>query len=140
MIVCTGRYHLRDAGYQTASCHGGIPPKLRQAEFKKFATGNYRRPDTPTPHIFHSSALKTVCFVHVIRIPYSSCSGAASILVTTDVAARGLDLAPDHVILMDFPLNPIEYIHRAGRTARYYPTHRRAQPGTTGERLVDVST
>ena len=40
-------------------------------------------------------------------------------MVCTDIAARGLDnLAIDHVILFDFPTSPIEYIHRAGRTAR----------------------
>ena len=40
----------------------------------------------------------------------------------TDYAVlyRGLDLTGgvDHVINFDFPMNPIDYIHRAGRTAR----------------------
>lgn len=33
---------------------------------------------------------------------------------------RGLDMPGrvDHIINFDFPLNPIDYIHRAGRTAR----------------------
>ena len=41
------------------------------------------------------------------------------VLVCTDVAARGIDV-PDvgHVVMFDFPLNPIDYLHRAGRTAR----------------------
>ena len=40
-------------------------------------------------------------------------------LVCSDIAARGLDI-PDvqHVIMFDFPLNPIDYIHRAGRCGR----------------------
>lgn len=45
--------------------------------------------------------------------------GKIKILVSSDLAARGLDI-PDitHVINLDFPAEPHEYIHRAGRTAR----------------------
>lgn len=45
--------------------------------------------------------------------------GKIKILVSSDLAARGLDI-PDitHIINMDFPAEPHEYIHRAGRTAR----------------------
>ena len=40
-------------------------------------------------------------------------------LVCTDIAARGLDIKEiDHVIMFDFPLNPIDYLHRAGRCGR----------------------
>ncbi|KAF5725658.1 DEAD-box ATP-dependent RNA helicase 39 isoform 1 [Tripterygium wilfordii] len=39
-------------------------------------------------------------------------------LVCTDLAARGLDLEVDHVIMFDFPSNSIDYLHRTGRTAR----------------------
>eukprot|EP00586_Coscinodiscus_wailesii_P019450 CAMPEP_0172500588 /NCGR_PEP_ID=MMETSP1066-20121228/140448_1 /TAXON_ID=671091 /ORGANISM="Coscinodiscus wailesii, Strain CCMP2513" /LENGTH=536 /DNA_ID=CAMNT_0013274903 /DNA_START=194 /DNA_END=1801 /DNA_ORIENTATION=- len=43
----------------------------------------------------------------------------AAVLVATDIAARGLDVPEvDHVVMFDFPLNPIDYLHRAGRTAR----------------------
>src|SRR5690348_9486096 len=46
-------------------------------------------------------------------------TGTARHMVCTDIAARGLDLpAVDHVIMFDFPLNPIDYLHRSGRTAR----------------------
>lgn len=46
-------------------------------------------------------------------------AGAANVLVCTDIAARGLDLARvDHVVNFDFPRNSVEYLHRAGRTAR----------------------
>jgi len=46
-------------------------------------------------------------------------SGRYSVLVATDIAARGLDI-PDvsHVINFDLPEAPEAYIHRIGRTAR----------------------
>jgi superfamily II DNA/RNA helicase len=36
------------------------------------------------------------------------------------VGRRGLDLPGrvDHVVNFDFPLNPVDYLHRTGRTAR----------------------
>lgn len=41
------------------------------------------------------------------------------ILIATDVAARGLDISHiEHVINYDMPMNPEDYIHRIGRTAR----------------------
>ena len=40
-------------------------------------------------------------------------------LVSTDLAARGLDLPRvTAVIQFDFPVNSADYLHRAGRTAR----------------------
>ena len=46
-------------------------------------------------------------------------SGRVRLLVTSDLAARGLDI-PDisHIIALDLPEDPDFYIHRAGRTAR----------------------
>jgi ATP-dependent RNA helicase RhlE len=46
-------------------------------------------------------------------------SGKYKILVATDVAARGLDIDDvSHVINYDVPVNPDDYLHRIGRTAR----------------------
>lgn len=46
-------------------------------------------------------------------------SGQFRILVATDIAARGLDIADiAHVINYDLPQVPEDYIHRIGRTAR----------------------
>ena len=46
-------------------------------------------------------------------------SGKINILVSTDVTARGLDIQDvTHIINLDFPTNSLEYLHRAGRTAR----------------------
>ncbi|XP_052202777.1 DEAD-box ATP-dependent RNA helicase 39 [Diospyros lotus] len=49
---------------------------------------------------------------------FKSEAGDCPTLVCTDLAARGLDLDVDHVIMFDFPLNSIDYLHRTGRTAR----------------------
>jgi superfamily II DNA/RNA helicase len=43
----------------------------------------------------------------------------AQILICTDIAARGLDIKDvSHVYNYDIPLDPKDYIHRIGRTAR----------------------
>lgn len=45
--------------------------------------------------------------------------GHPRILVATDIAARGIDVADiEHVVNYDFPHSPEDYIHRIGRTAR----------------------
>jgi ATP-dependent RNA helicase RhlE len=45
--------------------------------------------------------------------------GRYRILIATDIAARGIDVADiEHVINYDFPLSPEDYVHRIGRTAR----------------------
>ena len=46
-------------------------------------------------------------------------NGFAEILVASDVAARGLDVAGlSHVFNYDVPNNPEDYVHRIGRTGR----------------------
>ena len=51
--------------------------------------------------------------------------GQVRILVATDVAARGIDVANiGHVVNYDLPNSPEDYIHRIGRTARMKMTGR----------------
>ncbi|MGH7593499.1 MAG: helicase-related protein, partial [Gemmatimonadales bacterium] len=46
-------------------------------------------------------------------------SGKYRVLVATDIAARGIDIAElGHVVNFDVPQTPDDYIHRVGRTAR----------------------
>jgi len=46
-------------------------------------------------------------------------SGKYEVLVATDVASRGLDIAGiSHVVNYDTPLHPEDYVHRIGRTGR----------------------
>lgn len=45
--------------------------------------------------------------------------GKSNILVSSDLSARGLDITDvTHIISIDLPVSPDEYLHRAGRTAR----------------------
>ena len=47
-------------------------------------------------------------------------SGCANVLVSTDLAARGLDIADvENIIHYHLPMNNDAYIHRNGRTARW---------------------
>jgi len=46
-------------------------------------------------------------------------NGLAKILIASDVAARGIDVAGlSHVFNYDVPINPEDYVHRIGRTGR----------------------
>ena len=50
-------------------------------------------------------------------------TGKFEVLVATDIAARGLDIAGvSHVVNYDVPENPEDYVHRIGRTGRAQST------------------
>lgn len=54
------------------------------------------------------------------RALYKFYNGSCNVLVSTDLAARGLDIPGiDHIIHYHLPLNEEAYIHRNGRTARW---------------------
>ncbi len=53
------------------------------------------------------------------RVVRSLHQGRVEVLVATDVAARGVDISTiSHVINFDLPMEPENYVHRIGRTAR----------------------
>jgi len=53
------------------------------------------------------------------KILHSFTTGQTRILISTDVAARGLDIPNlEHVVNYDVPPSPLIYVHRVGRTAR----------------------
>ena len=61
--------------------------------------------------------------------------GKVRILIATDIAARGIDVASiGHVVNYDLPNCPEDYIHRVGRTARMKMTGRATSFVTPEER------
>ncbi|KAF8948525.1 RNA helicase [Haplosporangium gracile] len=49
----------------------------------------------------------------------STATVGGKILISTDIASRGVDTtAVQHVVLYDFPVTIVDYLHRVGRTAR----------------------
>lgn len=89
---CRAAEHaLAESGVSSLCYHGDLNSADREANLKEF-----RRVGTE-----------------------GDADGGSSVLVCTDIASRGLDVPNvDHVVMFDFPLNPIDYLHRAGRTAR----------------------
>jgi superfamily II DNA/RNA helicase len=58
-------------------------------------------------------------------------AGRLNVLVATDLASRGLDVAGvSHIVNYDIPVEPAVYVHRIGRTARM---------GTAGHALTFVT-
>lgn len=82
-------HYASERGIPTVCYHGDVPIEARKAAIRVFS-GESRDEEGPP------------------------------ILIATDLAARGLDIPGrvDHVVNFDFPLNPVDYLHRAGRTGR----------------------
>ena len=85
------QHSLAEAGVSSLCYHGDLKGDERSDNLKKFRAAASPRAGRDAP----------------------------TVLVCTDIAARGLDVPEvDHVVMFDFPLNSIDYLHRAGRTAR----------------------
>lgn len=57
---------------------------------------------------------------------YKFSNGSANVLISTDLASRGLDMPDiDNIVHYHLPVGEEEYVHRVGRTARWN-THGRA--------------
>eukprot|EP00884_Botryococcus_braunii_P001289 jgi/Botrbrau1/11160/Bobra.182_2s0015.1 len=82
-------HHLAERGVPTVCYHGDVPLDGRRQALAQFSA----TADPPS---------------------------SQPVLVCTDLAARGLDIPGrvDHVVNFDFPFNPVDYLHRTGRTAR----------------------
>lgn len=88
------QYALTESRIETLSYHGELNSIARSENLKRFRRGA-------------SGAVK------------DDGTNEPNFLVCTDLAARGLDIPEvDHVVMFDFPLNAIDYLHRSGRTAR----------------------
>ncbi|KAK9825700.1 hypothetical protein WJX81_007783 [Elliptochloris bilobata] len=79
-------------------------------------------------HSLRESGAATLCYHGDVPLDgrreaiaaFTANAARKPVLVCTDLAARGLDVPGrvDHVVNFDFPLNPVDYLHRTGRTAR----------------------
>lgn len=106
---------LSEAGLVTVSYHGDMTPEARIDSLEAFVSnGTTNGRDA----VFGD--------------------GEAPIMVCTDLAARGLDFrcSVEHVVQFDFPLNPVDYIHRTGRTARAGATGRITSLITKRDRVL----
>jgi ATP-dependent RNA helicase DeaD len=81
---------LVESGYPAEAIHGDLSQEIRERTLRRFRSR-----------------------------PFSKGGFGAAILVATDVAARGIDIASlTHVINWDLPNDRETYVHRIGRTAR----------------------
>eukprot|EP00557_Chaetoceros_sp_GSL56_P004150 CAMPEP_0176488854 /NCGR_PEP_ID=MMETSP0200_2-20121128/6950_1 /TAXON_ID=947934 /ORGANISM="Chaetoceros sp., Strain GSL56" /LENGTH=701 /DNA_ID=CAMNT_0017885903 /DNA_START=32 /DNA_END=2137 /DNA_ORIENTATION=+ len=89
---------LRSDTYYIETLHGKLAPKRREKAMERFRSGDASGDDSGKTSVRKAKG---------------------SILLCTDVAARGLDV-PDieWTVQFDAPVDPSQYIHRVGRSAR----------------------
>lgn len=98
------QFALGEARIESLSYHGELNSQLRTENLKRFQQGASGKASSP------STSLST---------GLDQGQEPITVLICTDLAARGLDIpAIDHVVMFDFPLNALDYLHRSGRTAR----------------------
>lgn len=90
---------------------------------------NYREAVERTADYLHKQKLACELFHGKLeqeareKALYKFTNGSCNVLISTDLAARGLDLpAVDNIIHYHFPLDEETFIHRNGRTARWNAT------------------
>lgn len=91
------QFALAEARIESLSYHGDLNSIVRTDNLRKFRAAGQMNADGDL----------------------DQATPLARVLVCTDLAARGLDVPEvDHVVMFDFPLNALDYLHRSGRTAR----------------------
>ena len=115
------RHELKPALFRHLLAHGGIETALAFTRTKDRAdrVAAYLEAHGVSVTAIHGDRSQ----IQRTRALEAFKRGEYRVLVATDVAARGLDLVDlTHVINIDVPSQPEDYIHRVGRTARHEAT------------------